>query len=130
MAIIRPFFCIRPCKEKASKIAALPYDVYNRREAKEEALRHPDSFLNIDRAETQFPDDVDMYDEKVYQKAHDMLWEKVADGTLVRDPICGVYVEKDSSFSVRNGDIVEYFCSDDCRQKYIKQVQEQRKLEE
>lgn len=85
MAIIRPFFCIRPCKEKASKIAALPYDVYNRREAKEEALRHPDSFLNIDRAETQFPDDVDMYDEKVYQKAHDMLWEKVADGTFLKE---------------------------------------------
>lgn len=56
--------------------------------------------------------------------------KRVADGTLVRDPICGVYVEKDSSFSVRNGDTVEYFCSDDCRQKYIKQVQEQRKLEE
>lgn len=56
--------------------------------------------------------------------------KRVADGTLVRDPIRGVYVEKDSSFSVRNGDTVEYFCSDDCRQKYIKQVQEQRKLEE
>lgn len=56
--------------------------------------------------------------------------KKVADGVLVRDPICGVYVEKESSFSVRNGDTVEYFCSDDCRQKYIKQVQEQRKIEE
>lgn len=85
MAIIRPFFCIRPCKEKADKIAALPYDVYSREEAKEEALRHPDSFLNIDRPETQFPDDVDMYDEKVYRKAHDMLWEKVADGSFLKE---------------------------------------------
>lgn len=56
--------------------------------------------------------------------------KKVADGVLVRDPVCGVYVEKENSFSVRNGDKVEYFCSDDCRQQYIKQVQEQRKIEE
>lgn len=54
--------------------------------------------------------------------------KKVADGTLVRDPICGVYVEKENSFTVRNGDKVEHFCSDDCRQKYIQQVNEQRKL--
>lgn len=56
--------------------------------------------------------------------------KKVADGILVRDPVCGVYVEKENSFSVRNGDTVEYFCSDDCRQKYIKQVQEQQKIGE
>ncbi len=54
---------------------------------------------------------------------------KVADGTLVRDPICGVYVDKESSFSVRNGDTVEHFCSHECREKYIQQVQEQQKLE-
>ena len=36
MAVIRPFFSIRPSEEKADKIAALPYDVYNREEAKEE----------------------------------------------------------------------------------------------
>ena len=45
MAEIRPFACVRPCREKAAKIAALPYDVYNRKEAKEEVLREPESFL-------------------------------------------------------------------------------------
>ncbi len=85
MADIRPFLCIRPCREKADKIAALPYDVYNREEAKRAVAGRPDSFLNIDRAETQFSDDTDMYDEKVYQKAHDLLWAKVADGSFVKD---------------------------------------------
>ncbi len=85
MADIRPFPCIRPCREKAAGIAALPYDVYNRQEAKQETEKNPDSFLNIDRPETQFPDDMDMYDEKVYQKAHDLLWGKIADGTFVRE---------------------------------------------
>ncbi len=58
------------------------------------------------------------------------LYRLFMNGILVRDPVCGVYVEKENSFSVRNGDVVEYFCSDDCRQKYIKQVQEQQKIQE
>ena len=53
MAVIRPFAGIRPCQEKAAKIAALPYDVYNREEAKAEVVKEPESFLKIDRAETQ-----------------------------------------------------------------------------
>ena len=67
---------------------------------------------------------------KNIEKSENDEAKKVADGILVRDPVCGVYVEKENSFSVRNGDVVEYFCSDDCRQKYIKQVQEQQKIQE
>lgn len=92
MAQIRPFSCIRPCREKADKIAALPYDVYSREEAKKAVMGSPDSFLNIDRAETQFPDDMDMYDQKVYQKAHDLLWEKVSDGSFIRDEKKNYYI--------------------------------------
>lgn len=47
MAEIRPFACVRPCKEKAAKIAALPYDVYNRKEAKEEVLREPEDRKSV-----------------------------------------------------------------------------------
>ena len=57
MAEIRPFRCIRPNKEVASKVAALPYDVYNRQEAKKEVEKNSLSFLAVDRAETQFLDD-------------------------------------------------------------------------
>ena len=52
MAVIRPFAGIRPCQEKAGKIAALPYDVYNRQEAKKVVEQNPESFLKIDRADT------------------------------------------------------------------------------
>ncbi len=85
MADIRPFLCIRPCSQKADKIASLPYDVYNRQEARQAASANPDSFLNIDRPETQFPPDTDIYAPMVYQKAHDLLWQKVADGTFIKD---------------------------------------------
>ena len=34
---------------------------------------NPLSFFNIDRPETQFPDDVDTYDGRVYDKARELL---------------------------------------------------------
>ena len=85
MAKIRPFQGIRPSRERAADIAALPYDVYNRKEAKEIVQKNPWSFLRIDRAETNFDDSVDMYDDRVYQKAHDLLWQMVEEGAFVRD---------------------------------------------
>lgn len=85
MAVVKPFAAIRPQREKAAKIAALPYDVYHREEAKKVVAENPESFLKIDRAETQLEDSVDMYDKKVYQKAHDTLWEMVRDGSFVKE---------------------------------------------
>ena len=52
MARIKSFQCIHPVPELVSRVAALPYDVYNRAEARREAAKEPLSFLNIDRAET------------------------------------------------------------------------------
>ena len=55
MAKIRPFCAIHPADGLWQRIAALPYDVYSRKEAREEAAKDPLSFLNIDRPETQPP---------------------------------------------------------------------------
>lgn len=83
MAKIRPFAGIRPEKGKAAEIAALPYDVYSREEAARVVAENPASFLKIDRPETQFAPGEDMYGRRVYQKAHDLLWSLVADGTFL-----------------------------------------------
>lgn len=85
MATVKPFQCVRPKDELVSKIAALPYDVYNRVEALEEVNKEPMSFLKIDRAETQFDESVDTYDERVYQKAHDILGEMIKEGSFITD---------------------------------------------
>ena len=68
MAIVKPFFCIRPESSVVSKVAALPYDVYNRKEALKEVADNPLSFLNIDRAETQFGEEVDIHIYRVYKQ--------------------------------------------------------------
>lgn len=85
MADIKPFLCVRPAREKADLIAALPYDVYNRTEAKEVVKANPQSFLAIDRAETGFPDEVDTYDARVYQRAKELLENWISDGSFVTE---------------------------------------------
>lgn len=85
MATIKPFRAIRPKKDLTSRIAALPYDVYNRQEAYKAVKQEPMSFLRIDRAETQFPEDVDTYADCVYEKASQMLREEIEEGHFVQD---------------------------------------------
>ncbi len=85
MADIRPFQAIRPAKGQEAIIAALPYDVYSRAEAREIVLKNKHSFLAIDRAETQFPEDVDIYADCVYEKAASMLREWQEDGLFIKE---------------------------------------------
>lgn len=85
MAVIRPFCCIRPAAEFSSRVAALPYDVYSREEAKQEVEREPLSFLCIDRAETGLPDSVDEYAPEVYEKARAVLVRMEENGIFVRE---------------------------------------------
>ncbi len=92
MAIVKPFQCVRPNKEEASLVAALPYDVYNRKEACEITAENPKSFLNIDRPETQFSQDIDIYDDRVYEKAAALLKDWMKDGTFELDGTKAYYI--------------------------------------
>lgn len=85
MVEIRPFYCVRPTKERAKEVAALPYDVYNKEEARKAVKNHPYSFLNIDRPETQFEESVDMYSKQVYEKAGAMLQQWIMDGIFMKE---------------------------------------------
>ena len=85
MPKITPFQSVRPNPSLADRIAALPYDVYNREEACIEVKKEPLSFLKIDRAETQFENSVDTYDDRVYEKARETLDEMIADGSFLMD---------------------------------------------
>ncbi len=87
MAIVVPFLCIRPCEGKAAEIAALPYDVYSKEEAKAEVAKHPDSFLAIDRADIFFSDDVPFSAPEVYEKAKELLENKIANGDFIREEV-------------------------------------------
>lgn len=85
MAKVNPFRCIRPEERLAASVAALPYDVYSRQEAREAVKGNPYSFLNIDRPETQFPGEIDTHDPRVYEKARQLLDGWITEGTLLAD---------------------------------------------
>ena len=87
-----PFPCIRPVPEHAAEVAALPYDVFDRGEAAEYVEGRPLSFLNIDRPETQFPADQDMYAPEVYTRGAGLLHERLEDGTFVEDRNLAYYI--------------------------------------
>lgn len=50
--------------------------------------------------------------------------EKLAqEGVLVKDPVCGTYVSKESDIRIKEGGEVKCFCSYECRDKYLKMVE-------
>ncbi len=85
MTIVKPFKGLRPASQLTDKIAALPYDVYNRKEAREIVQNNPLSFLQIDRGETLLDESVDIYDDKVYEACANRLQEMIDAGEFIKD---------------------------------------------
>ena len=92
MAEFRPFRAVRPRKDLASRIAALPYDVYSRGEAAAIVKENPWSFLKIDRAEVQLADEVDTYDPQVYRKAAETLEQMIKEGAFLQEDTACLYL--------------------------------------
>ena len=85
MALFQAFRAVRPAEGKAEKVAALPYDVVSREEAREIGEKNHYSFLHVDRAEMDLDPEIDLYDAVVYQKAKENLDRFQAEGTLIQD---------------------------------------------
>ena len=92
MAVFQAFRALRPIPEKASSVAALPYDVVTREEAKMIGDKNSDSFLHVDRPEMDLPDETDLYDTKVYDKARENLQNMERNGILKQDETPCYYI--------------------------------------
>lgn len=92
MSVLRPFKAVRPTKENAEKVAALPYDVMNSNEAREMVKDKPWAFLHVDKAEIDLPEDTYLYDEKVYLKARENLDKLSAEGICQEDEKPCLYI--------------------------------------
>lgn len=130
MPQVTPFRSIRPIPELAGRIAALPYDVYNRREALDETRREPLSFLKIDRAETQFPEDVDTYDPKVYEKAKELLNSMLQDGSFIMEDAPCYYIYELTMDGRSQTGIVACSSIDDYQNEIIKKHEKTREDKE
>ncbi|WP_422487021.1 DUF1015 domain-containing protein [Gudongella sp. DL1XJH-153] len=94
MAVLKPFKAHRPAPKLADKVAALPYDVMNSKEAREVVKDNPYSFLHVDKSEVDLPEDIDIHDEKVYEKARDNLAKMIKDEVFIQDDEDSLYIYK------------------------------------
>lgn len=92
MAVFQAFRALRPVAEKAEKVAALPYDVVSSEEARLIGEKNPDSFLHVDRAEMDLPEDTDHYARCVYEKAAENLRNMEAKGIMIQDETPCYYI--------------------------------------
>lgn len=89
---LNPFDAVRPKPELAAKVAAVPYDVVNRREAAELAQGNAYSFLHVGRSDIDLPEDLDPHDPQVYSQARQALDQFIERGILVRDGTPALYL--------------------------------------
>jgi uncharacterized protein (DUF1015 family) len=73
MATLKPFRGLRPVPQMADLVASPPYDVMNPAEARELVKENEWSFLRVIKAEVDLPEDTNLYDQKVYEKAKENL---------------------------------------------------------
>jgi uncharacterized protein (DUF1015 family) len=83
--MIRPFAGLRPRRADAAAVAAPPYDVLSREEARNSAVGKPLSFLHISKAEIDLPPEIDHHAPEVYAKSAENLKRLVESGVLFRD---------------------------------------------
>ncbi|OQA38010.1 MAG: hypothetical protein BWY56_00464 [Acidobacteria bacterium ADurb.Bin340] len=96
MSQIKPFCAYRPKAGLAEKVASVPYDVINTREARQLAEGNPHSFLHVGRPEIDLPEGIDEHEDKVYATGVANLKKFIAEGTLVHDdkPCLYIYQQK------------------------------------
>ena len=92
MATFKPFKALRPKPEFAKDIASRPYDVLNAAEAKDEAKGNNLSFLRVIKPEIELPEEIDPYDQKVYEKGLENLKKLSSKGYLIKEQKASYYV--------------------------------------
>jgi uncharacterized protein (DUF1015 family) len=92
MIRIKPFGALRPRPDHAASVAAPPYDVVDRDEARAIARDNPYCFLHVTRPEVDFSDDVDPHDDRVYKAAADKLRQLRRNGIFERESGDRIYL--------------------------------------
>jgi uncharacterized protein (DUF1015 family) len=91
MVRIFPFSAVRPEKNLASRVAAVPYDVVTRKEAESIVRENPLSFLRVSRPDAGYPDR-SSHDPELHALARQRFDEMQEEGVFESDDSPGLYV--------------------------------------
>jgi uncharacterized protein (DUF1015 family) len=100
---IRPFRGLRPRADLVAKVASPPYDVLNSAEARVMAAGNPHSFLHVNKAEIDLPEDADVHGDAVYDKSAENFRRMIDEGIFVRDAAECYYI-----YRLRMGEHVQH----------------------
>lgn len=100
---VKAFRAWRPVAEKAARVASVPYDVVDTKQAAALAKDNPDSFLHVVRAEIDLPEGTNPYSDIVYQRAKTNLLRLMDDGILIRETKPSIYL-----YSQQMGSRIQY----------------------
>jgi uncharacterized protein (DUF1015 family) len=126
MAIIKPFRALRPPRELAEKVSALPYDVMNVGEARAMAAGNSDSFLHISRPEIDLTSEIDPHDESVYLRGKVNMDAFIQRGVLTQDDHDCFYVYRQQMGAVSQTGLVVCASVDDYQAGVIKKHEHTR----
>ena len=84
MARIKEFRGFRPRRELVRSIAELPYDAVSSKDARLIAGQNKYSFYHITLPQVDLPEELDAYDDVVYNKGKENLERFIEEGTLYR----------------------------------------------
>jgi uncharacterized protein (DUF1015 family) len=130
MAIVRPFCALRPVREAAARVAAVPYDVVDRDEARALGSADALSFLHVSRAEIDLPASVDPHADEVYQQAAARYQELKREAPFVRDTPAALYVYRLSTAGHEQVGVGACYSLDDYDRGVIKKHERTRRDKE
>ncbi|HOE05790.1 MAG TPA: DUF1015 family protein [Bacteroidales bacterium] len=120
MAIVKPFYGLRPAKDVVERLACLPYDVMNSEEAAQMAKGKPESLLHVTHAEIDCAAGTDVHSEIVYNKAVENFENIQKNQWMTQDPEARFYVYAQTMNGKTQYGIVGCASCDDYRNGLIK----------
>ena len=130
MIRINPFRAIRPAPDHAETVASVPYDVVNRTEAAQLASGNSESFLHVVRSEIDLPDEIDLYDDRVYEKAAENFNRLRTERILVQDEEPCLYLYRQIMRNRSQVGLVACCHIDDYENNLIKKHEKTRQAKE
>jgi uncharacterized protein (DUF1015 family) len=127
---IKPFAAVRPVKEDAALVAAVPYDVVSTDEAFALAKDNKKSFLHVSRPEIDLPKGTECSSPEAYAQAKKALDGLMDAGVLVREEKPMLYAYRQMMGEHSQTGIVATFDTKDYLDGILKQHEKTRKDKE
>ena len=103
MSTVIPFKALRPYRRFVEEVASYPYDVLEEDEARKIIVKNPNSFLRVEKSESDLPPETDPNDERVFIAAKNNLERLIEKGILFQDERACFYV-----YGQKKGDHAQY----------------------